>query len=64
MLNLTAQRSWPERRAVLRNRELTITTASGDAVTPIHDPGHLLDVLDSEFCLVFPSGTRFSRPDF
>ena len=64
VLNLTAQRSWPERRAVLRNRELTITTPAGDSLTPIRDPGHLLDVLASEFGLTFPRLTRFSRPEF
>ena len=62
--NLTAQRSWPERRAVLRNRELAITTSAGDATTPIRDPGHLLEVLAAEFDLSFPPGTRFSRPEF
>ena len=64
MLNLTTQRSWPDRRAVLRNRELTVTTAAGDAVTKVRDPGHLLALLASEFALVFPPGTRFSRPEF
>ena len=64
VLNLTAQRSWPDRRAVLRNRELTVTTAAGDAVTKVRDPGHLLALLASEFGLVFPPGTRFSRPEF
>lgn len=62
--NLTAQRSWPDRRVVLRNRELTVTTAAGDAVTTIRDPGHLLELLESEFGLGFPPGTRFSRPEF
>jgi N-hydroxyarylamine O-acetyltransferase len=64
VLNLTTQRSWPERRAVLRNRELTVTTAAGDAVTKVRDPGHLLALLASEFGLLFPPGTRFSRPEF
>ncbi len=62
--NLTAQRSWPERRAVLRNRELVITTSAGDVATPIRDPEHLLEVLAAEFDLSFPPGTRFSRPEF
>ncbi len=62
--NLTAQRSWPERRAVLRNRELVITTSAGDAATAIRDPDHLLQVLAAEFDLSFPPGTRFSRPEF
>jgi N-hydroxyarylamine O-acetyltransferase len=61
---ITAQRSWPERRAVLRNRELTVTTAAGDAVSEIRDPQHLLEVLSTEFGLVFPPGTRFSKPEF
>jgi N-hydroxyarylamine O-acetyltransferase len=64
VLNLTAQRSWPGRRAVVRNRELTVTTADGDVVAPIRDPQHLLQVLAAEFGLVFPPGTRFSRPEF
>ncbi len=64
VLNLTAQRSWRDRRAVLRNRELVITTAAGDAATPIGDPDQLLEVLAREFGLAFPAGTRFSRPAF
>ena len=61
---LTAQRSWPQRRAVLRNRELRVTTAAGDAVSEIRDPEHLLEVLSAEFGLAFPPGTRFSKPEF
>jgi N-hydroxyarylamine O-acetyltransferase len=64
VLNLTAQRSWPDRRAVLRNRELVVTTRTGDTTTPIRDPDHLLAVLADVFGLVFPAGTRFSRPEF
>jgi N-hydroxyarylamine O-acetyltransferase len=64
VLNLTAQRSWPERRAVLRNRELALTTAEGESVSTIRDPEHLLHVLATEFGLAFPAGTRFSRPEF
>ncbi|MGE5126659.1 MAG: arylamine N-acetyltransferase family protein [Betaproteobacteria bacterium] len=64
VLNLTAQRSWRDRRAVLRNRGLVITTAAGDAATPIGDPDQLLEVLAREFGLVFPAGTRFSQPAF
>jgi hypothetical protein len=30
----------------------------------IRDPDHLLDVLDREFGLSFPAGTRFARPEF
>ena len=64
VLNLTAQRSWPERRALLRNRELTITTSAGDAVARVRDPAHLLELLAREFALFLPAGTRFSRPEF
>jgi N-hydroxyarylamine O-acetyltransferase len=64
VLNLTAQRSRPEGRTVLRNRELTVTTASGHSVAPVRDPEHLLEVLAGHFGLHFPAGTRFSRPEF
>ncbi len=61
---LTAQRSWPERRAVLRNRELTVREGPRAETTAIRDPAHLLEVLERHFGLVFPPGTRFSQPEF
>ena len=64
VLNLTAQRSWSDRRSVLRNRELRVTTADGDTTTAVRDPEHLLALLAAEFDLAFPAGTRFSRPEF
>ena len=64
VLNLTAQRSWPDRRAVLRNRELVVTDATGDSTTLVRDPDHLLELLASEFGLAFTAGTRFARPGF
>ena len=64
LLTLTVQRSWHERRAVLRDRELTVTTADGDRVSTVRDAEHLLDVLATEFALPFPPGTRFNHPAF
>jgi N-hydroxyarylamine O-acetyltransferase len=61
---LTAQRSRPDRRAVLRNRELTIREHGSVRTEVVRDPEHLLEVLDREFGLSFPPGTRFSRPEF
>ena len=61
---LTAQRSWPERRVILRNRDLTVREGRVTETTTVRDPEHLLEVLDRHFGLVFPPGTRFSRPDF
>ena len=61
---LTAQRSWPEGRAILRNRDLTVRRDGTVRTETIRDPGHLLEVLDREFGLAFPAGTRFSRPEF
>jgi len=61
---LTAQRSFPERRLILRNRDLV--TREGREVTreTILDPEHLLEVLDERFSLSFPTATRFAKPDF
>jgi N-hydroxyarylamine O-acetyltransferase len=61
---LTAQRSWPGRRAILRNRDLTIREGAVVRNETIRDADHLLEVLDREFNLSFPPGTRFSRPEF
>jgi N-hydroxyarylamine O-acetyltransferase len=62
--NLTAQRSLPERRTILRNRELVVREGGAIATTPVRDPEHLLEVLSAHFDLVFPTGTRFSQPEF
>ena len=64
VLNLTAQRSWPERCAVLRNRDLVLRESGSSTSTTVRDPGHLLEVLASVFGLAFPAGTRFARPEF
>jgi N-hydroxyarylamine O-acetyltransferase len=61
---LTAQKLWPERRVILRNRELSVREGRVTETTNIRDPEHLLEVLERQFELVFPSGTRFSRPEF
>ena len=62
--NLVVQRSWPEKRAILRNRELVVREDGTSTTAPIRDPEHLLEVLDNVFGLTFPPGTRFSRPEF
>ncbi|MFN8092762.1 MAG: arylamine N-acetyltransferase [Vicinamibacteria bacterium] len=61
---LTAQRSWPGGRAILRDRELVETRDGDRRVTAIADPDHLLAVLDGVFGLRFPPGTRFPVPEF
>ena len=63
VLNLTAQRSWPERRAILRNRDLVVREDGVSTATFIRDPDHLLAVLDGVFGLAFPPGTRFRQPE-
>jgi N-hydroxyarylamine O-acetyltransferase len=62
--NLTAQRSWPEKRVILRNRELVVREPRASETTTVRDPAHLLEVLETHFDLVFPAGTRFSQPGF
>ncbi len=62
--NLTAQRSWPGRRAILRNRNLVVREGESVQSETIRDPEHLLEVLEREFGLSFPSGTRFTHPEF
>jgi N-hydroxyarylamine O-acetyltransferase len=62
--NLTAQRSFPERRLILRNRELQVREGRVSEVTSIRHPAHLLEVLEERFDLVFPPGTCFSKPEF
>jgi N-hydroxyarylamine O-acetyltransferase len=64
VLNLTVQRSWPEKRALLRNRDLVVRQDGAATPTTVRDPAHLLEVLASVFGLVFPAGTRFARPEF
>ena len=61
---LTAQRSWPGKRAILRNRDLVLHEGQAARATTIRDPEHLLEVLDRHFGLSFPAGTRFSHPEF
>jgi len=64
VLNLTAQRSWPEKRAILRNRDLVVREDGESTATTLRDPDHLLEVLDAVFGLAFPPGTRFRQPEF
>lgn len=64
VLNLTAQRSWPERRVVLRNRDLVVREGGRSEAATVRDPEHLLEVLASHFDLLFPAGTRFRQPEF
>jgi N-hydroxyarylamine O-acetyltransferase len=61
--SLTAQRSWPERRLILRNRDLTLREGGVATSETIRDPEHLLEVLRERFGLAFPAGTRFARPE-
>ena len=61
---LTAQRARADGRAVLRNRELAVRENGSIRTEHIRDPEHLLEVLDREFGLSFPAGTRFARPVF
>jgi N-hydroxyarylamine O-acetyltransferase len=60
---LTAQRMFPERRVVLRSRELTVREGRATETTEVRGPEHLLEVLERHFDLAFPPGTRFSRPE-
>jgi N-hydroxyarylamine O-acetyltransferase len=64
VLNLIAQRSWPERRAFLRNRELVVREGDVAMTTTARDPEHLLEMLATVFDLRFPPGTRFRWPEF
>lgn len=64
VLTLTAQRARPDGRAILRNRELRVREGEGVRTETVRDPDHLLEVLEREFGLLFPAGTRFSRPEF
>jgi N-hydroxyarylamine O-acetyltransferase len=62
--NLTAQRTWPEKRTILRNRELVVREGRLGETTTVRDPAHLLEVLETHFDLVFPASTRFRQPEF
>jgi N-hydroxyarylamine O-acetyltransferase len=62
--NLTAQRTWRDRRAILRNRELVLRTSGSAYTVAVRDPEHLLEILDRHFGLAFVPGTRFAKPDF
>ena len=61
---LTAQRSWPGGRAILRDRELVETRSAERQTTTVRDADHLLAVLEAVFGLRFPAGTRFPVPVF
>jgi N-hydroxyarylamine O-acetyltransferase len=62
--SLTVQRSWPGRRYLLHDRELVRREGGRSETLTIAGPDHLLEVLDRDFDLSFPPGTRFSRPQF
>ena len=61
---LTAQRACAAGRAILRNRDLAVREGGSVRTELIRDADHLLEVLDREFGLSFPAGTRFARPVF
>ena len=61
---LTAQRARADGRAILRNRDLAVREGGSVRTEVVRDPDHLLEVLDREFSLSFPAGTRFARPVF
>ncbi len=56
---LTVQLPAPERRQILRDRELTTDTGSGMHSVVIGDDGEMLEVLAQKFGLVLSAGTRF-----
>jgi N-hydroxyarylamine O-acetyltransferase len=62
--SLTAQRSWPGGRVILRNRGHLVREAGTTRETTVRDPAHLLEILERDFGLRFPPGTCFSRPEF
>lgn len=62
--SLTAQRARRSGSVILRNRELAVREGGAVRTETIRDPDHLLEVLDREFGLSFPPGTRFPRPEF
>jgi N-hydroxyarylamine O-acetyltransferase len=56
---IIAQRPSPQSRAVLRDRELTVTSPDGTTTRTIADDHELPEVLSSVFGLDFPPETRF-----
>lgn len=56
---VTAQRTGPHERLVLRGSVLTIERPTGEERESVADPDRLLEVLADRFGLVFPTGTRF-----
>ncbi|KPK32034.1 MAG: hypothetical protein AMJ66_07300 [Betaproteobacteria bacterium SG8_40] len=56
---LTVQLPAPEKRQILRDRELTTDTRNGIHSVVIGDDAELLEVLADNFDLVLPAGTRF-----
>jgi len=56
---LTVQLPTPERRQILRDRELTIDTGNNFETTVVENDEALLDVLRNNFDLDFPRGTTF-----
>lgn len=54
---LTAQSVSPDRRLVLRNTELTLSTPAGDTRRSLKDHAELLDTLSAEFGLNLPPET-------
>jgi N-hydroxyarylamine O-acetyltransferase len=59
---LTVQRTGPEERHTLVNRELTIERASGTERRTLADDDARLALLSESFALRFPAGTRFRVP--
>ncbi len=59
---LTVQRTGPEERRILINREITIERASGSERRTLADDDELLALLAESFGLRFPAGTRFRVP--
>lgn len=57
--SLTVQLPSPERRRILRNRELIVETRNGFETTLVDSDEALLDVLRSTFDLEFPAETVF-----
>jgi arylamine N-acetyltransferase len=56
---LTVQHVAPERRLVLRNTELTITTpGERDTRQTLKSQSELIDLLSAEFGLTFPPETK------
>jgi N-hydroxyarylamine O-acetyltransferase len=60
---LTAQRATPERRSVLRNRELSIDHGQGPATRRLASREELLQALADEFGLQLPADAPLRIPD-